>query len=104
MLRPLYRNWWLRLLKLLRLKRSEPVPLTASVLIIGSLLWDSEKERPAWRAARLDLAGAQTVTAPHLHQLRILGNSYRPQIAPRFTNKIPAQPSRHTAYLSTVPL
>lgn len=40
------------------------MPLTAGVLIIGSLLWDSEKERPAWRAARLDVAGAQTVTAP----------------------------------------
>src|SRR6266436_291433 len=64
MFRPLYRNWWLQLLKLLRLKKSEPVPLTAGVLIIGSLLWDSEKERPAWRGARLNVAAAQTVTAP----------------------------------------
>ena len=38
--------------------------LSAGVLIIGSLLWDSEKERPAWRNARLNIAGAQTVTAP----------------------------------------
>lgn len=40
------------------------MPLTAGVLIIGSLLWDSEKERPAWRAARLNVPVAQTVTAP----------------------------------------
>jgi hypothetical protein len=54
------------------------VPLTAGVLIIGSLLWDSEKEHPAWRATRLDVAGAQTVTAPirygRLSESR--GNSY----------------------------
>jgi hypothetical protein len=54
----------LRLLKLLRLKTSKPVPLTAGVLIIGSLLWDSEKGRPAWREARLDVASAQSATAP----------------------------------------
>jgi hypothetical protein len=40
------------------------VPLTAGVLTIGSLLWDSEKKRPAWRAARLNVGAAQTVTAP----------------------------------------
>lgn len=40
------------------------MPLTAGVLIIGSLLWDSKRGRPAWRDARLDLASAQTVTAP----------------------------------------
>lgn len=40
------------------------MPLTGGVLIIGSLLWDSEKGRPAWRDARLDMASAQTVTAP----------------------------------------
>jgi len=47
-----------------RLKRNEPVPLTAGVLIIGSLFWDSERGRPAWRDARLNMASAQTVTAP----------------------------------------
>jgi hypothetical protein len=40
------------------------VPLNAGVLIIGSLLWDSKKGRPAWRNARLDMVSAQTVTAP----------------------------------------
>ena len=40
------------------------MPLTAGVLIIGSLLWDSEKGRPAWRDARLNIASGQTVTAP----------------------------------------
>jgi hypothetical protein len=55
---------WLRLLKLLRLKRNKPVPLTAGVLIIGSLFWDSERGRPAWREARLDMASAQSATAP----------------------------------------
>lgn len=54
------------------------MPLTAGVLIIGSLLWDSDKERPAWRAARLNVAAAQTVTAPirygRLSKSR--GNSY----------------------------
>jgi hypothetical protein len=63
MFRHLYQGW-LRLLKLLRLKRNKPVPLTAGVLIIGSLLWDSERDRPAWREARLDRASAQSVTAP----------------------------------------
>ncbi len=38
------------------------MPLSAGVLIIGSLLWDSEKGRPAWRNARLDMAKAQPVT------------------------------------------
>jgi hypothetical protein len=55
---------WLRLLKLLSLKRNEAVPLNAGVLIIGSLFWDSERGRPAWREARLDMASAQSVTAP----------------------------------------
>jgi hypothetical protein len=40
------------------------VSLNAGVLIIGSLLWDSERGRPAWREARLDMASAQSVTAP----------------------------------------
>lgn len=52
--------------------------LTAGVLIIGSLLWDSEKGRPAWRKARLDTDSAQAVTAPirygRLSESR--GNSY----------------------------
>ena len=55
---------WSRLLKLLRLKGSEAMPLNVGVLIIGSLFWDSEQNRPAWRDARLDMATAQTVTAP----------------------------------------
>ncbi|MGB7434356.1 MAG: hypothetical protein WBR26_05630 [Candidatus Acidiferrum sp.] len=40
------------------------MPLNAGVLIIGSLLWDAERGRPAWREARLDMASAQSVTAP----------------------------------------
>jgi hypothetical protein len=40
------------------------VRLTAGVLIIGSLVWDSEKGRSAWRDKRLNMAEAQTVTAP----------------------------------------
>ena len=40
------------------------MPLSAGVLIIGSLLWDSEEDRPTWRNARLDIASAQAVTAP----------------------------------------
>lgn len=40
------------------------MPLTAGVLIIGSLFWDSENERPAWRDARLEKTSAQVVTAP----------------------------------------
>lgn len=40
------------------------MPLNAGVLIIGSLLWDPEQGRPAWRDDRLDLVSLQTVTAP----------------------------------------
>jgi len=42
------------------------VPLNAGVLIIGSLLWDSTRDRPTWRNTRLDAAitSMQTVTAP----------------------------------------
>lgn len=40
------------------------MPLNVGVLIIGSLFWDPEQNRPAWRGARLDMATAQTVTAP----------------------------------------
>lgn len=40
------------------------MPLNAGVLIIGSLLWDTERGRPAWREARLDMDSAQSVTAP----------------------------------------
>jgi hypothetical protein len=64
MFRRLYRSLWLLLLKLLRLKKSEPVPLNTGILIIGSLLWDAERGRPAWREARLDMASVETVTAP----------------------------------------
>jgi hypothetical protein len=63
MFRRLYQGWLL-LLKLLGQKRNESVALNAGVLIIGSLLWDSERGRPAWREARLDMASAQSVTAP----------------------------------------
>ena len=38
--------------------------MNAGILIIGSLFWDLEKERPAWRSARLNMAAAQTVSAP----------------------------------------
>jgi hypothetical protein len=38
------------------------VPLNAGVLVIGSLLWD--EERQAWRDARLQMASAETATAP----------------------------------------
>ena len=38
------------------------MPLSAGVLIIGSLFWDSEQNRPAWRDARLNMATAQTYT------------------------------------------
>ena len=40
------------------------MPLNAGILIIGSLLWDLEWGRPAWRESRLDIASTQTVTAP----------------------------------------
>ena len=40
------------------------MPLSVGVLIIGSLLWDSEQNRPAWRKARLDMTTVKTVTAP----------------------------------------
>jgi hypothetical protein len=40
------------------------VPLNAGILIIGSLLWDSEDNRPAWRDGRLDIASAEGVMAP----------------------------------------
>jgi hypothetical protein len=43
---------------------SEPAPLTVGILIIGSLLWDLKNGRLAWRGARLNTAGAQTVSAP----------------------------------------
>ena len=61
MFRRLYRSW---LAWLLRLKRHEPVPMNAGILMIGSLLWDWEDNRPAWRDARLDIASAEDVTAP----------------------------------------
>src|SRR5260221_14662378 len=51
---------WLR--RLLRSRMNDPVPLNVGILIIGSLLWDGE--RRAWRDARLQLALAETATAP----------------------------------------
>jgi len=38
------------------------MPLNAGILIIGSLLWDAQRQ--AWRDARLEMASAETVTAP----------------------------------------
>lgn len=38
--------------------------INAGVLIIGSLLWDDRHSRPEWRRNRLDLSGAQPVSAP----------------------------------------
>jgi hypothetical protein len=38
------------------------VPLTSGVLIIGSLLWDKERQR--WRDARLDVNRSEMVSAP----------------------------------------
>ena len=78
MFRRLCQNWGPQLLKLLKLTRGEPVPLTAGVLIIGSLLWDSEKGRPAWRDARLDMTSAQAVTAPirYGRKAKTRGNSF----------------------------
>src|SRR5271165_4553485 len=72
----LYRNWLPWLLKLLKLTRSEPVPLNAGILIIGSLLWD--ERRQAWRDSRLDMTSAQTVTAPIRYGRRseTRGNTY----------------------------
>lgn len=57
---------------------SEPAPLRAGVLIIGSLLWDLENGRPAWRDARLDMASVQAVTAPirYGRKARTRGNSF----------------------------
>ena len=40
------------------------MPLNVGILIIGSLLWDDECERPKWRDARLQLASAETVAVP----------------------------------------
>jgi hypothetical protein len=65
-----------RLLRLLKLTRSEPVPLTVGILIIGSLLWDDRRQ--AWRNARLDMASTETVTAPIRYGRRSesRGNTY----------------------------
>jgi hypothetical protein len=54
------------------------VPLTAGVLIIGSLFWESKRGRPAWRDERLDMPAAQTVSAPIRYGRRssTRGNSY----------------------------
>ena len=43
-------------------KENRPAQLSAGVLIIGSLMWDTGRQ--AWRDARLDMTSAQTVTAP----------------------------------------
>jgi hypothetical protein len=38
------------------------VPLNAGILVIGSLLWDAERQ--VWRDARLEMTSAKTATAP----------------------------------------
>jgi hypothetical protein len=38
--------------------------LRVGVLVIGSLLWDNERQRPDWRDARLRMAEAQPVRVP----------------------------------------
>jgi hypothetical protein len=40
------------------------VPLSAGVLIIGSLLWDPDPVREAWRNGRLLMCSAQNATSP----------------------------------------
>ena len=60
--RRLYQNWLLRLLKLLKLKGSEPLPLNVGILIIGSLLWDDNRQ--TWRDSRLEVNSAETASAP----------------------------------------
>ena len=57
-------SWWQRLLRLLRLKRSDPVRLDAGILIIGSLLWDRDEIRQQWRDERLDCNQSELVSAP----------------------------------------
>src|SRR5260370_41031872 len=91
---------WLWLLTLVRLKSSEPVPLTAGVLIIGSLLWDSGKGRPAWRDARLDVASAQAVTAPirYGRKARTRGNSF----TMGFSRQCPAGMGKPISLYSTI--
>src|SRR5690348_7203790 len=62
MSRRLCLSWWQWLLRLLKLKRTDPVRLDAGILIIGSLLWD--KDRQGWRDERLDLPHSELVSAP----------------------------------------
>lgn len=64
MSRRLCLSWWQRLLRLLRLKRSDPVRLDAGILIIGSLLWDEDKIRQQWRDERLERDQSELVSAP----------------------------------------
>ena len=54
MSRRLCLSWWQQLLRLLRLKKSDPVRLDAGILIIGSLLWNEDKIRQQWRDERLE--------------------------------------------------
>lgn len=48
------------------------------VLIVGSLLWDSQEHRQKWRSARLDVASGARVRAPirYGRRSRTRGNSY----------------------------
>src|ERR1700730_13031171 len=62
MSRRLCLSWWQWLLRLLKLKRTDPIRLEAGILIIGSLLWD--KDRQQWRDERLDRNESEVVSAP----------------------------------------
>jgi len=57
---------------------NEPAPLSAGVLIIGSLFWEAEKGRKEWQDARLDMASAKAVTAPirYGRKARTRGDSF----------------------------
>jgi hypothetical protein len=54
------------------------VTLNVGVLIIGSLLWDSKKERRAWRKDRLSMESSRAVTVPIRYGRRSTsrGNTY----------------------------
>jgi hypothetical protein len=59
-------------------EKHKTVPLTAGVVIIGSLLWDPDPIREAWRGSRLITNSPQAITVPirygRLSSSR--GNSY----------------------------
>jgi hypothetical protein len=55
-------SWSLRLLRLRSPKVNESTTFKAGILIIGSLLWD--KDRQEWREARLAISDSKLVLAP----------------------------------------